>query len=244
LAAAKETTNPAQVPLRSVGGAAPPELVDDLRALLDLPPQARDRLWAVLGPCMSAADPARIDREIEAFERTFDLPRNRVGRVVRAYATFVRAAALRGAPVEVLVADLTRLTENVEPGRIVALGYRAAMALVRREAVRGALLEHGAVLDGVDWRVDHVGASSRGDGLKFGFGSLTLRYEEDGRPKRLTVQATPEMLVELEAACRAMVGGPPGAAGPPGESPAETGTPDPANGAEPSGRDHGESGRR
>ncbi|HEY1692678.1 MAG TPA: hypothetical protein VGG39_10985 [Polyangiaceae bacterium] len=244
MAAAKETTNSAQVSLRSVGGAAPPQLVEDLRALLDLPPQARERLWALLGPAMSAADPARVDREIEAFERTFELPRNLVGRILRAYAALVRAAALRGAPVEAVVADLTRLTDNVEPGRIVALGYRAAMALVRREAVRAALLEHGPVLDGVDWRVDHVGASSRGDGLKFGFGSLTLRYEEEGRPKRLTVQATPEMLMELEAACRAMVGSPPKLAEPGSASPPEPVKSDAANGAEPSGGEHGESGRR
>jgi hypothetical protein len=91
---------------------------------------------------------------------------------------------------------------------LVAQGYVAAVTLVRREAIRNALRDHGAVLDGIDWRVDHVGASSRGDGLRFGFGSLTLRYEEDGRPKRLTVQATPEMLLQLEAACRAMIGAP------------------------------------
>jgi hypothetical protein len=214
LAAAKETTHPPQVPLRSIGAVAPPQLAADLRALLDLPPQARERLWAVLGPCMSTADPARISGEIEAFERTFQIAPNLLPRVLRAYRTLVSAAALRGAPVEAVVADLTSLTDNVDPGRIVALGYRAAMTLVRRDAMRAALLEHGAVLDGVDWRVDHVGASSRGDGLKFGFGALTLRYEDEGRQKRLTVQATPEMLLQLEAACRAMVGAPQGDAAP------------------------------
>lgn len=207
LTTTKDTTNARQVPLRSLGAVAPPHLVADLRALLELPQQARDRLWSVLSPCMSAAAPAALSREMEAFERTFELPANLLPRILRAYRSLVSAGALRSTSVEAIVADLASVTESDEPGRIVALGYAAAVALVRREAMREALREHGAVLDGIDWRVNHVGASSRGDGLKFGFGALTLRYEDRGRQERLTVQATPEMLLQLEAACRAMIGG-------------------------------------
>jgi len=209
LTAPKDAVNPPLVPLASLGAAAAPQLVADLRALLELPRQARDRLWGVLGPCMSAVAPAGLDREIEAFERTFALPSNLLPRVLRAYKALVGAGAMRGVAFEAMAADLVTVTGSEEPGRIVGLGYAAATALVRREAMREALREHGAVLDGIDWRVDHVGASSRGDGLKFGFGALTLRYEDRGRQERLTVQATPEMLLQLEAACRAMIGGPP-----------------------------------
>jgi hypothetical protein len=109
--------------------------VADLRALLDLPPQARERLWAVLGPCMTRPALPGLKQEIEAFERAFGLSVSLLPRILRAYSVLVSGAALRGVPIEAFATDLTELTGSEEPGAIVARGYGAAMALVRREAL-------------------------------------------------------------------------------------------------------------
>ncbi len=83
-------------------------------------------------------------------------------------------------------------------------GYDAARAQVRRELVRGTLLDHGNVLDGVDWRLDHVSTSSRGGVLGEPVGVLTLRYRAGDREERLTVQLVPEALRELSKACESL----------------------------------------
>jgi hypothetical protein len=204
---ARVPSGPSPVPLRALGGqSASPDLASDLRLLLELPPPAREQLWSVLGPSLAEWLPDRFDAELEALRACLRAgrggPSSRAARVSRARS---RRGA-RGIDAAALAADAHDLTGSDEPGLMLARGFDAATALVCREAMRSALAEHGSVLDRVDWRVDHVGGSSRRDGLKFGFAVLTLRYEQEGRRERLTLQVTPETLVELEAACRAILG--------------------------------------
>lgn len=35
------------------GREPPPGIADDLRALLEFPPRAKERFWGVLGPCLA-----------------------------------------------------------------------------------------------------------------------------------------------------------------------------------------------
>ncbi len=78
------------------------------------------------------------------------------------------------------------------------------MAQVRRQLLRGALIDHGNVLEGVDWRVDQVATSSRGGLLREPVGVITLRYRTGGKEERLTVQLVPEALHELQQACESL----------------------------------------
>jgi hypothetical protein len=199
-------------PLRFLGGRpATPQLATDVLLLLELSTEARDKLWSVLGPCLSENVPATFQRDAEAFERAFSVPPNVLPRILRACRVIVGAAALRGLDADALEADLRELTGNDEPGRILSRGYEAGRVLVRLEAMRGILLESGAVYAGVDWRVEHVGGTSRGDGLQFGYALVKIRYEEGGRQQHLTLQMTPEMVNELRLACSAILGMPPDA---------------------------------
>jgi COMM domain len=180
----------------------------DLLLMVDFPPAARERLWSILGPCVSEKLPDGLDQQIQAFERAFELQPTALPRVLRACRLLVRGAALRGLDASAVQTDALALTGSDEPGRVLARGYDAARALVRRESMRSALVEHGPVLDGVDWRIDRVTGSNRRSDLQFSFAVLTLHYEQAGRPERLTVQVTPETLLELEAACRTIRGEP------------------------------------
>jgi hypothetical protein len=222
MAANDET--PLSVPLRSLGGAsAAPELARDLLRMMSFPPAARQQLWALLGPCTAERVPTSLETEIETFERAFALPADALPLLLRACRVLVRSAALRGIDAAALAADAFDLTGSDEPGRVLGLGYEAACLAIRREAMRAALLDHGAVLDAVEWRVDHVGASSRRDGLKFAFAVLTMRYENEGRRERLTLQVTPDALVQLAQACGVMLGTSPPV--PPGETSGSSPTP-------------------
>jgi hypothetical protein len=70
-------------------------------------------------------------------------------------------ASSRGLPRDAFAADLASLHPSKELADVLLACYEAARAQVRRELLRGALLDHGNVLDGVDWRLNHVATSSR-----------------------------------------------------------------------------------
>jgi len=55
-------------------------------------------------------------------------------------------------------------------------GYEAAKAFVRREIHQAALADHGKVVERVDWRVDQVVTSNRGEKLGVPVAVLTLSF--------------------------------------------------------------------
>ena len=85
-------------------------------------------------------------------------------------------------------------------------GYDQARAVVRREIVRGALLDHGKLLTGVDWRIDTIAAASRGAKIAAPVVLLTLSYQEGEHRSRITLHATPDMLQELQQLCAQILG--------------------------------------
>ena len=52
---------------------------------------------------------------------------------------------------------------------------------------------------GIDWRVDNVTASDRGAKLDTTVVLLTLRYRENNRVERISLQLTPEAIRELKS---------------------------------------------
>jgi hypothetical protein len=155
---------------------------------------------------MAGTLPPSFKQDVEAFEREFALPENVLLRVLGAYRSIVATAALQGVDAAAVAADLQIVTGSAEPGRVLTQRYESVAALVRRDAIRATLIDYGPLLDGFEWRVDHVAASSRGEGFRFGFGLLTLKYFDQGESKRLTLQLTPDMVAGLEAALAAMMG--------------------------------------
>jgi hypothetical protein len=81
-------------------------------------------------------------------------------------------------------------------------GYEAAKVLVRHEIARAALADHGKVVERVDWRVDQVVTSNRGEKLGVPVAVVTLSYREGERRDRITLQLPPQALRELAAMCQ------------------------------------------
>ena len=97
--------------------------------------------------------------------------------------------------------DLARLGDGGEIRAALLPGYAMAMTALRGDMALGALADHGKVVDGVAWRVEHVTASNRGQGLDVPVVVLTLAYREGERRDRVTLQLLPDALVELQAMC-------------------------------------------
>lgn len=197
---------PSDTPLHCLGGQpAPAEIERDLALLLDLPQSARVRLWEVLGPCLVESLPATVEARLDAFCGAHEVAAGALARALKACRFLVWQASSRDLGRDVFAADLASLHPAKEIQDVLLAGYDAARAQVQRELLRGALLDHGNVLEGVDWRVDHVATSSRGGVLRAPVGVITLRYRAGGKEERLTVQLVPDALRELHQACESVV---------------------------------------
>ncbi|WP_437933199.1 COMM domain-containing protein [Sorangium sp. So ce341] len=206
---AREAPSP-RPELASLGGAPPPpELAADLRRLLDLPEGARQRLWEALGPSLGEPVPAAVERLLDGFCRRHEVGSEALARVLKACRFLVREASKRDLDRAALAADLAALApgEGAEEIQAILLaGYDQARAVVRREIVRGALLDHGKLLTGVDWRIDSIAAASRGAKIAAPVVLLTLSYQEGDQRSRITLQATPDLLRELQQICAQILG--------------------------------------
>ena len=196
---------PAGTPLHALGGQpAPDEIARDLALVLELSPSGRARFWEALGPCLVEPLPDAMEARLDAFCRAHEVPPGLLARALKACRFLVWQAGSRGLAREAFAADLASLCPSDELAAVLLPGYDAARAQVRRELLRGALGDHGNVLDGVDWRLDHVATSSRGGLLQAAVGVLTLRYRAGGKEERLTVQLLPEALRDLHQACESL----------------------------------------
>jgi hypothetical protein len=185
----------------------PPELADDLQLAAAMPESARALLWSLLGPCLTEPIPERMGRTLDRFAADHGIDGDALARAIRGCRAIVRGAALSDMDEAALAADLETLL-GPEPAltRLLSAGYAAAKTQVRGEAVRAAMVQHGSVLEGIDWRLDQVMASSAGGPARFPTVMLTLRYREAGRDRHLTLQATPERLRELQTICQTLLG--------------------------------------
>jgi hypothetical protein len=192
--------------LHCLGGQPVPDGIErDLARILELPASARARFWEVLGPCLAEPLPDTVEGRLDAFCRAHEAPSENLARALKACRFLLWQASSRGLACDAFAADLASLHPSQELADILLAGYDAAKAQVERELLRAALLDHGNVLEGVDWRVDHVATSSRGGLLHEPVGVLTLRYRAGGKSKRLTVQLVPDALRELHQACESVV---------------------------------------
>lgn len=198
------------IALRCLAGAgAPPDMQRDLRALAELPEGARTSIWTILGPALNERVPADLDRAVGAFATRHEVSPERVAALVRAYRVLLRSAFVVDASPRDLANDLDAVARDEDEGErlrtAILPAFPSARELLRQEASGGAVSDHGAVLLGVDWRLDRLVASTRGESDGAFVGMVTLRFREGERERRLTVQALPEAIGQLRDACDRMM---------------------------------------
>lgn len=199
------------LPLHCLGGKAAPEaIVADLKTLARLPERARARFWDALGPALPDPVPASVEPALDTFARAFDAPRDDLARALKASRFLVREACARGLDRARFEEDVVRLAGGpVSPeaaviAPILLSRYDAARATLGASAFRDTLTDHGAVVESIEWRVDVVLASSRGDAGAAKIAVLTLGYRDGDRKDRITLHLSPEKLEELRSACERM----------------------------------------
>ena len=196
----KSDTKPPEIKLNCCQGRpAPVPVVEGWRQFLQLPEQARKGFWGVLFPALlEPANPANKQR-IEAFSREHGLEEVAVVSAMRGCDFLLRQASALDMDTASFRQDLAALSEGDEQGAEFILSqYDGAKADLRKVIIQESLADHGKVLVGIDWRVDNVTASDRGAKLNTTVLLLTLRYRENNRVERITLQLTPEAIRELK----------------------------------------------
>ncbi len=196
------TDVPARRPrLRCLGDQqASDDLAGDLAAMGELREAAREQLWELLGPSLQDPLPDSVNDLAAAFCERHGVHPSLVARIVRGARAVLRAAVLFGIDQAALDRDIEAL---LGPGSAAAAvlraGFDAARTVLLRDAVQKSLAEHGTLLRGMDWRLDAIVASPHGAAIHAQVFTLTLRVQRAGVADRITLQATPETMLELHA---------------------------------------------
>jgi COMM domain len=200
------------VPLHCLDGEKAPEaIVADLRLVANLPQAARLQFWDALGPALSEPVPDSIDGTLDAFSRTHDVHPNVLGRMLKATRFLVREACARNLDRLKFEEDIVQLCggalspECVIIAPILLSRYDAARESLCAVAFRASVADHGYVLGSVEWRIDSVLASSRGNTGGARIAVLTLGYGQGKEEEQLTLHVTREKLEELRNACERML---------------------------------------
>jgi len=180
----------------------PQPVVEGWKQFLGFPEKAMNNFWGILRPAlMQPANPSNKQR-IESFSREHGLSDKEVVSAMRSCDFLLRQASALDMDVTPFRQDLAALSEGDEQGAEVILSqYEGAKADLRKVIIKESLADHGKVLVGIDWRVDNVTASDRGAQLDTTVVLLTLRYRENNRVERITLQLTPEAMKELKLFC-------------------------------------------
>ncbi|HMY15641.1 MAG TPA: hypothetical protein PKA58_04890 [Polyangium sp.] len=200
------------VPLRCLDGEMAPEaIVSDLRLVASLPESARGRFWDALGPALPEPVPDSIESTLDMFTRAHDVHPNVLARALKASRFLVREAVARGLDTARFGEDIVELCggpsspEAAIVAPLLLSRYDSARKSLGAVALRETIADHGYSLRSVEWRLDSVLASSRGQTGGGRIAWVTFAYGQGTEEKTLTLQMTPDKLEELRRACERML---------------------------------------
>lgn len=177
-----------------LGGAPAPEwLASDLALLSELPAGAQAELWPAIEATLEESVSKAQEALLGELCKRHELDPLLLGRCLKAVRFCLRTAAQTASPKAKLLADVRALLGERAVAAEALLGRHYAPAMARLEAEINAktLSLQGKVLTGLEWSVSTVSASSFGRGLKLPVVTLTLRYQEDGAARSITLSALP-----------------------------------------------------
>jgi hypothetical protein len=183
----------------------PPGLIDDLRGVEPLSQEAKTAFWNLLCIALEESPPPSLGGRAESFAAAFSVPLPAVVNALKAWRFVLRSAFT----IDIAEAAFTEELSALSGSRqwltdFVATGYGGAMTLLREEATRLTMFDHGRVLTEVDWRIQSIARSHRGPVVAT-FGVVTLQLQNAGATERVTFQATGAELVKLRDAIDAML---------------------------------------
>jgi hypothetical protein len=177
----------------------PDGVVAGWRMLLGLPRGAQTNLWYLLRPGLTEPEASDQRQLVETYAMRFEANPAHVLGAMRACQYVLREAAARKLEQAPLFSDLHALSGGNAAGvELLAPHYLSVRDELRLALLERTLADHGNVLVGFDWRVDHVNASNHGEFEDVPVVLLNLIYRHGEESKKFALQLTPSAIVSLQ----------------------------------------------
>jgi hypothetical protein len=182
---------------------APVPVLDGWKRLTRFPNGALEQWWTLLEPAVTKAALLEDGVRVAQFAQLFALRHDDVALAVQASAFLVTQAVALNLEPDLLKADLELISgQHLTAASQIVEGYEKRREDLRELILEWSLHEHGSVLEGVDWRVDQITASSHGKDLDAPIVLMTLKYRDANDSHRLTLQLTSTAMEQLQAFVR------------------------------------------
>lgn len=202
-------TQPEAPALRCLaGGAPPPEMADDLRQLIALPRPARKDFWIPLRAYLRPELDDDAEAAITGYCEKHELTPPDIASPIRATRHLFRQGARHDASPEDLAADVTTLLDIEEAQDLLGLfvpWYEDLVPHLRRLMVRQTVTDHGKLVTGTRWRLEHITSSDRAEGIDMPVAMVTFSYVDGAREQRTTLCFLPDQLAALRDATQEML---------------------------------------
>lgn len=192
--------NARNAPLKCLQGSpARPELIDGWNRMTRFPGPALSQWWDLLEPALTHSFAGQEGVRIRAFAQQFSLKEGDVVLALQACAFLITQSVALNLDADTFAGDLRTLGGG-ETGaaEVLRKRYDELHRPLRERIIEQTLLSHGNVLVDLDWRVDHIQASSHGSELDASVVMLSLAYRNLDRTERLTLQITPSAMRGLK----------------------------------------------
>lgn len=191
-----------EILLHSLGGrAAPAELAPALNTIAELPDPFRAQFGEIVASTLDPIPEDQLDNRIIRLCRKADLDPAKAAPPIKATRFVIRNAASQNTSSENLAADLHTLCPEHDVAALILPIYEQARMSLRQEVLAGSLRAHGNLLNGLEWRVDTIGASNLGSEINMPVALLTMHYQDRHQQGSFTVQLLPDMVAQLRDLC-------------------------------------------
>ncbi len=184
------------------GEPAPAVIRQGFEALRALPDATVRDLWPLVEAALQSVDGDGATQLLQYFSQQHGADPALVLAAVRSCDYVLRNAAALDLPAAAFQGDLETLGPgHAAPAQLLMPVYAEAVRWLRQRILEDTLADHGRVLTGVDWRLDHVRASNRGAGLDARIAYLRLTYRQGTATRSLSLQLTPAGVATLGSLC-------------------------------------------
>jgi len=184
------------------GRPAPPIVLEGWKQLSAIPQEAWQSFWLLLAPMLLTPNNKANQELIALFCEENELAPEAALAAVGCCELLLKQAAALDLDEAAFRHDLQLLSNGGDAlARFVGTRYPEAKKELRKQIFMETLAAHGKVMTGLEWRLDHLQHSSRGNRLNSDIVILTLNYREGQTQDRISLQLTRETALELKAFC-------------------------------------------
>lgn len=177
----------------------PDALVAGWRMLIGLPRGAQHNLWYLLEHALREPESTDLRQQVEGYAARFEANPAQVLGALRICISVLRDGAARNLDRIALMSDLGALSGGNPAGvELLSKRYDKVRDELRIALLEDTLADHGNVLVGFDWRIDHVNASNHGEFEDVPIVYLNLSYRHGSETRKLPLQLSPSAIASLK----------------------------------------------